>query len=174
MKIRGQTVYTNAERIERMSMPEPNSGCWLWLGSLRRGYGRLCIGSRTDGTRRNVSAHRLSYETFVGPISPDMEACHRCDNRCCVNPAHLFVGTHKENTDDRDRKGRNKVPVGAKHGAAIIVDDVAIEIIRRLGAGEKPLSISRALGVSHHICKEISSGRAWKHLLPPPPAPQQQ
>lgn len=69
-------------------MPEPNSGCWLWLGQIKsNGYGTL--GVKVGDKWRTVHAHRLSYETFVGAISIGLDLDHKCRNRACVNPAHL-------------------------------------------------------------------------------------
>lgn len=113
MKIRGQIVYAPSERIERLSIPEPNSGCWLWIGTLRSNanglsYGRLVVNSRTDGSRKSVAAHRYSYETHVGAIPVGMNVLHRCDNPSCVNPEHLHLGTQRENMIDCFARGRLK------------------------------------------------------------------
>lgn len=88
-------------KFEEKFIPEPNSGCWLWIGARKeKGYGHMLVG------RQFKLAHRLSWELHHGPIPDGMVIRHRCDVPCCVNPDHLEIGTHKENIWDCIRRGR--------------------------------------------------------------------
>jgi hypothetical protein len=89
----------------------PEHSCWEWLGAKSqsgKGYGILRIGGK------NTGAHRISYQIFKGPIPKDLFVLHTCDNRGCVNPMHLFLGSLSDNVQDMYRKGRGNRPNSRK------------------------------------------------------------
>jgi HNH endonuclease len=92
------------ERIADKIIPEPNSGCWLWMGALdTKGYGK----TKYEG--RNWLVHRLIFCIKNKlKITDGKFVCHKCDNTLCVNPNHMFIGTQKDNMLDASRKGRLK------------------------------------------------------------------
>jgi hypothetical protein len=95
---------TPEEYINENSISITESGCWIWIGKLTpQGYGRS---SKDYSNTRTSGAHRLSFETYRVPILEGQHVCHVCDIRCCVNPQHLWVGTHADNMRDRTEKGR--------------------------------------------------------------------
>ena len=87
------------ERYERFAFPEPNSGCYIWMGALNwNGYGKMGIGYLSEGNQQMQYAHIVAYEYFVGPVPTGMILDHKCRMRCCVNPGHLEPVTYRENT----------------------------------------------------------------------------
>lgn len=143
---------SKAERIEARVERIPESGCWIWLGTIskRTGYGQLSIRCKT------TSAHRVAYEAFVGEIPAGMQVCHRCDVRCCVSPAHLFLGTSADNLADMSRKGRSCR--GAKNPRAkLTAGDVAL--IRMSLLSQRALATMFRVGQSQ--IQRIRSGQGW-------------
>ena len=142
--------------IEAKIIPEPMSGCHLWIGSLTsQGYGGI---SRKG---KLLKAHRVVYEIECGPIPDGAMLCHHCDNRVCVNPDHLYVGTAQSNVDDMNRRGRNKSPKGAKHHAARLTAAQATEIFYAAGTHE---SIGDRYGIHPMTVFRIKHGLRWKCL----------
>ena len=90
------------ERFEEKFIPEPNSGCWLWVAADRKGYGAFWY----EGS--HSPAHRISYALYKGEVPDGLHVCHRCDTPACVNPDHLFLGTHTDNMRDKVAKGRER------------------------------------------------------------------
>lgn len=97
----GSTIQNSSEkilkRIEKFIVPDPNSGCWLWIGSTSVGYGKFSGGKTREGKRCPISAHRFVYEHHKGKIPEGLELDHLCRTRCCVNPDHLEPVTRLEN-----------------------------------------------------------------------------
>ena len=95
------------DKFMEFVVPEPNSGCWIWIGPLfTNGYGSICVGGRNN--RKNHLAHRVSYALHYGKYPPRAKVVmHKCDVKCCVNPEHLTLGTQYDNMRDMVTKGRH-------------------------------------------------------------------
>ena len=129
-----------------VEVPSDTADCWLWHGAFGdHGYGTFKM-----NTRESRTAHRASFELHNGVTVPrGIQVCHACDNRACVNPKHLWLGTHKENMEDCARKGRT-----GNHGR---LDTVRAAAMLKAGAGLR--ETARYLGVSHTaISKAIKRG----------------
>lgn len=151
--------------IELMSIPEPNSGCWLWLGAVNGlGYGIINRSKHGEGL-----AHRLSLKLAGENISGKF-ACHSCDNPGCVNPAHLFVGDATSNMQDAARKGRtSRTHQGRGENAAPskLTDQMVLEARRRYSFRSKSDNftiMAREYGVSPRVMASAVKGETWKHL----------
>lgn len=133
-------------RIERSI--ERVGECWLWRGTKGRdGYGVMTVG------RRQVRAHRASYEAFHGDPAGRL-VCHRCDNPLCVNPDHLFLGSPADNTADMIAKGRRARIAGPVHHATKILPEQRPIIRARREAGES----LKAIAVDYGVALQTISG----------------
>jgi hypothetical protein len=135
--------------------------CWEWTGPINsNGYGRF-----PENSTLNL-AHRVSFRLFFGEVPRDKNVCHHCDNRRCVNPRHLFLGTQSENLSDAVAKGRMFIPMlkGAANGnSRLTAADVSeIKAMKRRGLMSK--DIASAFSVSPTTITDIIKGRTWRDV----------
>ncbi len=133
-------------------------GCWLWTGSTGEGYGQLNVEGKLE------TAHRISWEMHYGPIPDGMWVLHKCDNRPCVNPSHLFLGTPQDNMDDKMAKGRANNAKGENTGNAKLTEKAVRSIRKDLARGESQSSVARRYGVYSTTIWLIAHGRTWTHV----------
>lgn len=158
--MRAKDWDTARVRFEAKYIPEPNSGCWLWLGAQRAGYGQIRVG-------RTMYATRVSLALAGRPISRGLSACHHCDNTWCVNPDHLFAGNHKDNAQDASRKGRlkrrtDKPWLGENNGFSKLTDQ-AVRVIR--ASDKSGAYLAKQYDVSPTAISRVRLRRAWRHVV---------
>lgn len=135
--------------------------CWTWNGSVNsNGYGKFVVG--------NVQrlAHRVAHEYFIGPVPDGEVVCHACDNRLCVNPHHLWIGTQSDNLKDASRKGRMFRPDtrGERNGNRKLSADDVRTIRAMFRGGQRRYQIAAMFGVSPSTVGEIISRKIWKDV----------
>jgi len=132
-----------------------DSGCWKYTGGLNgRGYGNIWV----DGTTR--SAHVVSYELHKGPIPAGMNVCHSCDNKKCINPRHLFLGTTQDNIDDMIAKGRDGFK-RERNGRALLTEEDVVAVREMLRQNKTQQYIADQYNVSRGTISAIGTGRNW-------------
>ena len=155
---------TALERIEAKYIPEPNSGCWLWLGAVSAsGYGSFSFEGRI------TLAHRASWAIFTGNDISDIriKICHTCDNKLCINPEHLWEGSQKQNMRDCFAKGRmdgRPAQPGSLNGMAVLSEDAVLTILEQLHAGKHGRVIAAKVGVAETTISMIKGGKNWPHV----------
>lgn len=174
--------YCSAECRFRSLLPDdftPDE-CVNWARSAnpQTGYGQF---NASEGAVGNImSAHRMSYMVFVGEIPDGLYVCHRCDNRLCVNPLHLFAGTQGDNVDDMWRKGRQqsytnratgddnpsrlypeRLARGVKHGKSKLTDEIVRHI---LASSDTHAALGRKFGVTPENIASVRARKTWRHV----------
>lgn len=155
---RGDITVTDRlwAKVEKL----PGDGCWEWQAAGDgRGYGHMRINQRSE------KAYRVSFALVNGPIPKGMEVCHACDNKKCVRPDHLFLGTHHENMLDAKAKGI--MHPGSRNGMAKLGDAQVLDLLERATQGVRLRVEAERLGVSKECVRDIIYGRRWGHLRKP-------
>ena len=165
-----QEQYSPSDHARFWSKVDKSGDCWLWKAGMRpTGYGQFYF----EGTMQ--PANRVVWKLTHGPIPPGFLVCHNCpngDNRACVNPAHLFLGTHQDNWDDANAKGRTIGPPieqaghpGSANGCAKFTEAQVIDIRRRCAAGGVTFrQLAAEYGVSDKAIRDIAFCRRWQHV----------
>jgi hypothetical protein len=145
------------ERLARHAEREADTGCLVWRGArTANGYGGITFLGKT------YMVHRLAWLAHQGPIPSDLRICHTCDNRLCLEPSHLFLGTPQQNTIDMIRKGRGRVFGGRER----LDEGKVASIKRRLRAGESVSTLAAEMSVSINTIGDIKRGRTWIFVEP--------
>lgn len=144
-------TITEEERFWSKVDKTSATGCWNWTATRNaQGYGAI------RHNRKMVAAHRLVWEMTNGPIPDGLDVCHHCDNPSCVNPSHLFLGTHGDNMLDMAIKERRIFKLTQRD----------VKEIRRLRSEGRLLSdIAELFGISSSSVSGIALGRTWKHVV---------
>jgi hypothetical protein len=142
------------DRFDEKWIPEPFSGCWLWTAAWNpQGYGQFTM------PKRPQLAHRMAWTFYKGEIPTGVHVLHKCDTPACVNPDHLFLGSHQDNMTDAYRKGR--VAIGQKVGGCKLT---AEQVIAIRGDERRYGKIGEAYGISVPHVSEIKRRLSWKHI----------
>lgn len=164
-------IYTKQPTEDRFwSKVDKSGACWEWTRANNGGgYGKFPVSTPTGWKMRY--AHRVAYELTFGPIPDDICVLHRCDNPSCVNPAHLFLGTHGDNMQDMANKGRNYVharhhpqPCGEQSHRAKLKEIEVREIRALCASGLTQQEVGSRYGVSRSTVEDIVCGRTWRNV----------
>lgn len=140
---------------------QESSKCWEWTAHRnRKGYGQMGVG--TGSRQPRCSSHRISWELHFGAIPDGLFVCHRCDNPPCVNPAHLFLGTHTENVADMTNKRRQAF--GSRSGRSKLSESSVLEIRRLYDSGVSHKKLARIFGIGNTCAYMAAARKNWRHV----------
>jgi hypothetical protein len=136
------------------SLFERKDGCWNWSGSVwKTGYGRFHYQDKS------CKAHRLSWMFYVGRVADDVCVLHKCDNRLCVNPDHLFLGSRKDNNLDKTAKGRQ-----SKGGLVNTAKLTPEQVVELRNSDSPTIVLASKFGVTKDHVNKIKRREIWKHV----------
>lgn len=146
-------------KVDATEKHGPRGDCWKWNGATDSwGYGRIAVNGK------NRTAHRLSYALFRGPVPSDKLVLHKCDVAHCINPAHLYIGTHADNVNDAYRRNRYPSKDGSQNGRAVLREEDIPEIRKMIRNGIKYQHIASIFKVSTGAIAHVAQGISWKNL----------
>lgn len=168
-KLKSLSIDAFWEKIDKSPGLGPKGTCWEWRGGLTEyGYGNFAQSRKVikDPKKRNIAAHIYSYRISKGEVPKGLCVCHECDNRLCVNPDHLWLGTLQDNIADREAKGRGNpgIVLGESNGSAKLTTDQVKQIKNLLEYGATYAELGRRFGVSAPIISRIHKGTLWGHV----------
>lgn len=155
------TVETVSRRF--FSFVRKTEGCWIWDGRRKKnGYGRFVIGWRRK--RRVYGAHQISLMLHNGiDLDARIYVCHTCDNRACVNPAHLYLGTPMSNVSDMVRRGRGRGQFKPGQNALFSAEKIR-EIRAKMESGASVRSVASELGVTGQCVRAIKARKTYRYI----------
>jgi len=157
-----ETEKFNRLRVRFEKYVVKQEGCWDWKGCIHRsGYAPMLF--LNPGQQKN--AHIVSWILHNGEVPKGLWVLHKCDNRKCTNPEHLFLGTAKDNTDDKDRKNRGNHAHGESHTHAILTVEKVKEIRKKLSMGITMKRLSEEYNISSGALYAIKKNTTWKHVV---------
>jgi len=136
--------------------------CWEWQGATVAGYGNLYVGPFAKGNVVTRRAHRIAWEMTYGSIPVKMWVLHKCDNRLCVNPAHLFLGSPAQNSADMVRK--NRQARGETHSQSKLTEDNVREIRLMVFSGQSQGDVAKKFDIDPSTVSNIITRRTWNFV----------
>lgn len=158
---KNKNIVPLKERLYSKAIINKNSGCWEMQPFKGHRYPKIQIENRCE------RANRISYEITFGKIPSGVHCLHKCDNTKCINPEHLFLGTHQENMHDKIKKGRAKYdgPKGTRCAQHKLQDYEVKEILDLLNKNHTQISISRKYGICQQTISKIKTNQTWLHIF---------
>lgn len=150
-------------RVDKTPGHGPQGDCWAWTAYCDpHGYGRCNL---FPGV---ITAHRTAHLFAIGSIPDGLDVCHACDFRKCCNPSHFFLGSHTQNNEDRDAKGRQRAVRGSDQGQSRLTEELVLQLRSEFISTGKPRGFqsdkAREYGVHVGTIHLAVHGKSWGHL----------